>query len=378
MNNPLRPKSERHIHCFATSAGIGGMQRWLVSLTRQCLLRSIGISLRLAATPDPAAAVAWFERQGVKALVDAAVPSAHQPQNLHTMRAFIDLLRHIPPGIVNLHYGVGHISLKEVLAVRLAGRRCVAAVHAASPWSESGVGARASTRRAARLCRTVIVHSQATCEHLLEAGIPPHKIQVIPCGVPAPTVLPSRACARLQFDLQPETFVVATAARLVHTKGIDDLITAVAELPDGPHGVRLLIAGEGPARKELEALAARLLGPRALFLGQTADVNPVYAAADVFALPSHMEGLGLVFLEAAHHKVPSVGTRVGGIPEAILEGETGLLTPVQDSQALALALERLREDPDLRHKMGEAAQRRVREEFSESAMAERYLRALQR
>ena len=378
MNKTLRPEPERQIHCFATSTGIGGMERWLVSLTQQCLLHSIRISLRLATTPDTESVVAWFDRQGVKVCADAAVPNNHQPQSLHTMRAFARLLRHTPPGIVNLHYGVAHISLKDVLAVRLAGRRCVAAVHAATPWSESGSGARDSTRRAALLCRTVIVHSRATYEHLLEAGIPPSKIQIVPCGVPAPVQPPNREQARRQFDLKPETFVVATVARLVHAKGVDDLITAVAEMPDGPEGVRLLIAGDGPARAELEALAARLLGPRALFLGQVADVNPVYAAADVFALPSHMEGFGLVFLEAAHHQVPSVGTRVGGIPEVVIEGETGLLTPVKDSQALAAALSRLRNDPGLRRQMGQAAQRRVQEEFSESATAERYLHALQR
>lgn len=103
----------------------------------------------------------------------------------------------------------------------------------------------------------------------------------------------------------------------------------------------------------------------------------MYAAADVFALPSHGESLGLAFLEAAWHGVPSVGTRVGGIPEAVLEEQTGLLAPVRDPLAFAHALTRLRNDAGLRRTLGAAAQARVRTEFSETAMLQRYLAALQ-
>ncbi len=371
-----KTKLRHQLHCFATSTAIGGMERLLASLVRHSSQYGFEISVRLADVAGVEAVIAWFQQNGVAACTESAVPSAHSPQGIQTMRAFHSLLLRLPAGIVNIHYGVAHISLKEVLTVRLAGRKCVATVHAATPWSESGERARASTRRAALLCDAVIVHSQAVRRHLLEAGIPQSKIHTVPVGIAVPLSSPTREVARRHWNIPDAAFVVAAVARLVPETGIDDLVTAIAALPDGPEGVRLLIAGDGPAREELERLAARLMPGRVQFTGQLSDVNPVYAAADVFALPSHMEGLGLVFLEAAHHKLPSVGTRVGGIPEAVLEGKTGLLTSEGDAQALSQTLAQLRFDLDLRSRMGMAAQRRVREEFSEEIMTETYLRLL--
>jgi glycosyltransferase involved in cell wall biosynthesis len=136
----------------------------------------------------------------------------------------------------------------------------------------------------------------------------------------------------------------------------------------------LLIAGDGPERASLEALARRRLPGRAMFLGHLADHADLYAASDVFAMPTHdsRESFGLVYIEAAFHAIPSIGTRVGGIPEAILDGQTGLLVPPHAPDQLSAALERLRIDVDLRARLGRAAQTRANDRFTVRRMADRY------
>ena len=233
------------------------------------------------------------------------------------------------------------------------------------------------TRLAAALSHRVITISRATTTVVREAGVPARKITHIPCGLPVPTHFPTRADARKRLGLPPSAFIVGGLARLVPHKGFPDLIDAAARVPDPRGELLVAIAGDGPERAALESRAANRLKDRCLFLGRVPDVNDFYAACDVFALPSEMEGFGLVYVEAAFHGVPSIGTNVGGIPDAIADGETGVLIPVGDTEALAGAIERLRDRPELRQEMGETARRRAHREFTEQAMADRYLKTFQ-
>jgi glycosyltransferase involved in cell wall biosynthesis len=146
----------------------------------------------------------------------------------------------------------------------------------------------------------------------------------------------------------------------------------VALLEPGPQPVHLLIGGEGPDYPSLEALARSALGERCRLLGRIADPTVLYAAIDVFALASHEEGFGLVFIEAAFQGVPSVAARVGGVPYAVEHERTGLLVPDRDPPALAAAIGRLLGDCELHRTIGAAAQARARREFSERQMATRY------
>lgn len=249
---------------FATSTGVGGMERLIASLTRQSAQAGIVVETRFAPAPGIETTLDWLRGFGVHARVETAAMSSHQAQSWRSLLAFRGLLRRMPAQLVNLHYGVSHISLKETLAVRLAGRACVATVHAATPWSECGEGARESTRRAAGLCQAVIVHSQATWAHLREAGVAARKIHLVPCGIPAPAQTICQEQARTRLNLPPKAFVIASVARLVREKGIDDLIAAAAAMPDSSMPTHLVIAGDGPERNALEAQAASHLGKRAL------------------------------------------------------------------------------------------------------------------
>ena len=112
---------------------------------------------------------------------------------------------------------------------------------------------------------------------------------------------------------------------------------------------------------------------RVVFAGRRENAAALLAEVDVFALPSWTEGMPLVVLEAMAQRRPVVATPVGGTPEVVLDGETGLLIPPRDPDALAEALRRLLADNDLRRRMGDAGYERVRTRFSADAMTSRML-----
>jgi glycosyltransferase involved in cell wall biosynthesis len=162
---------------------------------------------------------------------------------------------------------------------------------------------------------------------------------------------------------------VVTVCRLVPWKGVDGLIRVAAGLP----GVRLVVVGDGPLRGALEALAEeRGVAGRVRFTGTlpAREVRRELRRADVFVLNSSYEGLPHVVLEAMSERTPVVATAAGGTGELVRDGETGLLVPVGDDDALRGAIRRLLDDPALREALAEGALRRMRAEFSLAAMVE--------
>jgi len=160
--------------------------------------------------------------------------------------------------------------------------------------------------------------------------------------------------------------IVLSVGRLVARKGFDTLIRAVALLRrEFPRAV-LALAGDGPERPRLEALArAERLAVRFLPGLTDAELAAWYRACDVFALlpderaDGDVEGFGIVYLEAGAFGKPVVGTRSGGVPEAVLDGETGILVPPQDPAAACAAIARLFRDPHAAQRLGANGARRV-------------------
>lgn len=183
-------------------------------------------------------------------------------------------------------------------------------------------------------------------------------------------------------DLPDAEFVVVTVARLVERKGIDDLVAAVADCDD----VALWIVGDGPARGSLEAQVPDHAADRIAFLGEIDhDRLPhVYRRADAFCMPSvylrdegDVEGLGLVFLEAQQFGLPVIGTRSGGIPEALADGETGYLVDERASDKIAECITKLRDDEDLYHEFSSNARSFIAEQFAWEDCVANHLAAYQ-
>jgi glycogen(starch) synthase len=169
----------------------------------------------------------------------------------------------------------------------------------------------------------------------------------------------------------PRRYILAIG-RHVRQKGFDVLLKAFAKCADKTHD--LLIAGDGPERAALEALASELqLGSTVRFVGSVPHSRAVelFLGCEIFVLPSRHEPMGIVNLEAMAAGKPVIATEVGGVPELVLHEQTGLLVQPDNADALAAALRRMMQDGDLRHRLGEAGRRRAGQ-FSWPALADQY------
>jgi glycosyltransferase involved in cell wall biosynthesis len=167
-------------------------------------------------------------------------------------------------------------------------------------------------------------------------------------------------------ELDGGTPRLIAVGRLKPPKDFATLTRALADLPSGSFDAR--IVGDGPQRLELEADVAQLgLAGAVRLLGERADVPQLLAAADVFVLSSASEGLPLSIEEAMAAGLPVVASAVGGVPEIVVDGETGFLVPPGDSERLAEALRLLLADPGLRRRMGAAARARAETLFDLTA-----------
>ncbi|HYO74412.1 MAG TPA: glycosyltransferase family 4 protein [Archangium sp.] len=163
-----------------------------------------------------------------------------------------------------------------------------------------------------------------------------------------------------------------TVANLVENKGVHHLLGALGRLRS-PR-VRLRVVGDGPAQQSLRALAVRLgLAHQTEFLGLRNDVHELLGTSDICIQPALAEAFGLTVAEAMACGCAVVASRVGGIPELIQHGRTGLLVEPGDEAGFATALERLLDDPVLRRQLGEAARQRACESFELSHTVRRHL-----
>jgi glycosyltransferase involved in cell wall biosynthesis len=221
----------------------------------------------------------------------------------------------------------------------------------------------------------LIAESEASREYLTRRrGYAADRVRTVHNGVELPEI-PStaeRKGARLQLGLREGELLLLSMGRLDAQKGYHLLIDAVAALR-GSRKPRCAIVGEGPRRDRLRAQIARLGLERIVQLpGERGDVRSWLCAADAFVLPSLWEGLPNALLEAMALGLPVVASGVDGVPEAVTDGQDGLLVAPGDAGALSGALAKLMDDPELRRRLGQAARARMAEGFTLSAMLAGY------
>ncbi len=215
--------------------------------------------------------------------------------------------------------------------------------------------------------------SRQVIEGLIADGMSPTRTRVIYNGIDQERLSLNGINLRVEKNIPADAFVISTAGSLIRRKGHDVLIRAFSILPTKAVAPHLLIPGDGPERLSLEALATSLgVAERVHFLGYTSDVAQVYRAADIFALASRGDAFGLVLAEAGYFGLPSVSTRVGGIPEVVEHGRTGLLVRPDDSGAFARAMTQLMDDSILRARLGSQAASRVASLFTIQRMARQF------
>lgn len=282
-----------------------------------------------------------------------------------------------------LHTHLGNADLMGGLAARSLGIPTVSTIHVME-W-DTGRRERAKARLmdlARRHCSAaVITVSDRARAALLEAGYGRGaRVVTVHNGVDADPEPGKGREVRAQLGLDAHDLVVTMVSVLRDGKGHEVAVEAVRALRGRHPHLRLLIVGDGPQRDRVHHLAGEL-GGAAVLAGHRDDVMNVLDASDVLLHPSHADAFPTALLEAFAASVPVVATAVGGIPEIVTDGETGvLIAPPPRSEAVARALESVIEDRALRLRLGAAGRARFEAEFSAQRWAQRmrevYERAL--
>ena len=323
-----------HVHKIA---GIGGSERHLLTLLPALAVR--GIDVRFVGL-DADGADPFYEQ--------LAVPFVRLSSPLRLRRA----LR--ASDVVHTH-----LVHADVFGALAAGRVPLVSTKHNDDRFRLGpyrVVERAITRRARRLIAITESLKRFCVDRV---GLPAEKIEVIRYGLDEP---PRPWGENPPLEL-PDGPLVAAVSRLVPQKGIDVAVRAMAGWDSGT----LVVLGKGPEQGNLTSLAQEL-GVRLVLPGHVPDVAAVLRRADVFVHPARWEGFGLAVLEAMLCGLPVVATRVSAIPEIVVGGETGVLVPPDDPDALRDALQRVLADPG---RLGEAGRERAHAEFSVERMAQR-------
>jgi glycosyltransferase involved in cell wall biosynthesis len=296
------------------------------------------------------------------------------------------LLRRHRKGVLHVHHVWPAADRYLVPLAQLAGMGSVIVTEHLVGYSHS-TGQKWLKQRELSRADQVVCVSRAVASMLeRDYAFDSERGRVIENGVDAtgldrgqPRAVAERARIRERLAVPAEAFVWAFVGRLEPQKGVDVLLDAYARA-HGPAAAgsparpaRLWIAGDGSERPALEARAASLgIAGQVHFAGAVLDASPFYWGADGFALLSRWEGLPLALLEAQAAALPVVAAAAGGIPEAIMDGTTGLLVPREDPLAAAAALLRVEDDADLARRLGYEAARQAREEWSWERMVSAY------
>ncbi len=304
-------------------------------------------------------------------------PVAHR----RALRALIALMRAEQPDLVHAHMPISGFLAR--LAARRAGVSCVAYTchgflfNQPGPWPRRAI-ALAAEYLAGRWTDIFLTVSQAEAADARRWGIARAPIAIGNGRDPAifrPDPM-ARANIRAAFCVPENRLVIITVARLVRHKGFSELAAAMAGLPEA----ELWVVGDRLPTDRGPDMAALLrgagLGDRLRLLGMRDDVPALLAAADIFVLASHFEGLPMSVIEAMFASVPVVACDIKGPREMVVDGETGLRVPPGNVPALAAALRQLAENPTQRAAMGAAGRARALRHYVEADVLARTLDAL--
>ena len=342
------------------------------------------IALQLAVAAREAGHEALFVSPTTGELLDRAAAAGFATELVDVRRTtrlrgaagLSRLLRRLEIDLLHTHVHVAANVLGR-LAARAAGAAVLSHLHIENHFRASRLARAplvALDDATARLCARIVAVSDATRRAFEQQGFPANRMETVHNGVDSDGLAAAPATAlRGELGIPGSSTLLAHVGRLAPVKGQRELIDALHALRR--HDVHAVFIGEdlergGAYADELRRLAD---GLPVHFAGFRRDAAAMLREADALVLPSWIEGLPLVVLEAMAHGKPVVASAVGGTPEAVVDGETGLLVPARDVPALEAALARLVDDVDLRARLGKAGRERVEAHFQATAMTKRIL-----
>jgi glycosyltransferase involved in cell wall biosynthesis len=354
---------------------VGGAQELLVLLTRYAAPR---FRVVVCSLQEDRAMVERLEAAGAevhvfgRARASIVRPGRFLAYVLGGLGDLVRVCRRVRPMVIHCHLSDA-VFLGAAASFLVGNPRLVITKHTPVIFPErSRFDPRRLLRQAAlwlvyRRARAIAAVSEQTRRTLLRCfGLAPGQVVTIPNGVPIP---PSQAVRpeglRASLGLAPDAVAVLNVGRLAPVKGQIHLVEAMARLAGSHPRMRLFIAGEGPSREALARRVAELgLADRVRLLGDRGDVAELYAATDLAAVASLSEGTSLAVIEAMAAGRPLVATAVGGNLDLLENLGSALLVPAGDAGALAEALARLADDPELARRLGAAARDKARAGFA--------------
>jgi len=351
---------------------ISGAERHLLMLLPALMRAGVDIQLLLLVEPDKPMddMVALAQTSGIPTQRET-IHRDFSPGLIWRLRRIIKAMQ---PDIVHTH--LIHADTHGIIAAWLAGVHTIlTGRHNDDDFRTQG-RIRLLNALLWRLASGGIAISQAIMQFCIEVeNAPPEKLRVVEYGLKYETATPQQITAarqdlRAELSLPNDAVLIGMASRLVEQKGITYALQAFARVKAAyPHSY-LVIAGDGELRSALVEEATELdIRGRTIFLGWRPDMMRIMAAYDIFLLPSLWEGFGLVLLEAMSRRLPIIASAVSAIPEVVADGETGLLVPPRDPDALAEALRILLSDRLLRLHMGMVGEDRLETHFGHARMA---------
>jgi len=354
-------------HCvlhIAKVAGISGSENHLLLLLPA--LRAKGIDARFLMLHEDEVG-AWelarrLDEAGVP-VEGIRLPRAASPA---TLARLVSAIRRLRPELVHTH--LVHADFYGLAAARLARVPVLASTkHGFNAFRDRRPFAIADRLAATGLDLHIAISAGLAGYLARREGFAEARFEIVHYGIEA----------GLEPPPPPRPDQLAIVGRLIPIKGHETLFAALDGLPE----VRLEVAGDGPLEPELRALAAPL-GERVSFIGRVAPASAVLERAGIVVVPSLGEGFGMVALEAMERGRAVIASAVGGLPELVVDGVTGIVVPPSDPRALRAAIASLAAAPEQARAMGAAGRRRALESFSQTRNTERtaelYAGALER
>jgi glycosyltransferase involved in cell wall biosynthesis len=346
---------------FLTNFNIGGTERQFVQMVQQMDLDRF--DLRLGCFARRGGFLPLVESRGIP-LTEFTIRRLYSPFTLWRQLQFAHYLRWNRFQVVHT-YGF-YPNFFAVPAARLAGVPVIIASirDTGEVWEPKK---RLLQKAVCKLATCVLANADAVRSQLIRDGYNERKLAVIRNGVDLPRLDRREASGpiRQEFGIPQDSPIITVLSRINELKGIQYFLDALPAVLTRVPNARFLIVGDGPARVGLESYAqSKSFGRSVIFTGARLDVPKILQETSISVLPSLSEGLSNVLIESMAAGVPVVATNVGGNPEIVDEGTTGLLVPPRDANALAAAMLKLLSDPESAARMGSAGRDRIERRFS--------------
>jgi glycosyltransferase involved in cell wall biosynthesis len=365
MSHAAKPSGPTTVLHLSSSSGPGGAEMVVASLASgldPARYRSVVCLFRDG----------WLRERCERLGLETHILRMNGMLDLRWLRRFHRLLRDREVALIHAHeFGA---NTWGTIAGRLAGRPVIATVHGRSYYSDS-LRRRLAYRVVSRAAHMVAVSEDVKRFVVASTGVASRRLSVFHNGIgaPAPVSSETRAQLRAELGIHDGEQIVTVVGNLYPVKGHRYLLEAAPSILALCPSTVFCVAGRGDCEAELREQAGRLgIDKQVRFLGLRQDVPALLAIADVFVQPSLSEGLSIAILESMAAARPVVTTRVGGNPELVANGETGLLVEPADAPALAAAVIRLLTDSGEARRFGTNGFERVRSHFSIAGMVRAY------